>query len=109
MPVRIQRRRIRGWKKPPNTVYVGRPTCFGNPFTAKAAEEAGYRNGPKMAVFAYREWLSGHDLEMWSHKEMREVLFAQLESIRGKNLACWCALHQSCHVDVLLEIANAAP
>ena len=25
-PVRIQRKRTKGWKMPPNTVYVGRPT-----------------------------------------------------------------------------------
>lgn len=31
-PVRIQRRRARGWTMPPNTVYVGRPTEWGNPF-----------------------------------------------------------------------------
>jgi len=26
--------------------------------------------------------------------------------LRGKNLACYCALDQSCHADVLLEFAN---
>lgn len=27
--------------------------------------------------------------------------------LRGKNLACWCALDAPCHADVLIEIANA--
>ncbi len=27
--------------------------------------------------------------------------------LRGKDLACWCALDQPCHADVLLEWANA--
>jgi hypothetical protein len=27
--------------------------------------------------------------------------------LRGKNLACWCALDQPCHADVLLELANS--
>lgn len=27
--------------------------------------------------------------------------------LRGKNLACWCALDAPCHADVLLELANA--
>lgn len=31
-PVRIQRRRTKGWKMPENTVYVGRGSIFGNPF-----------------------------------------------------------------------------
>lgn len=26
--------------------------------------------------------------------------------LAGKNLACWCALNQPCHADVLLQIAN---
>lgn len=29
------------------------------------------------------------------------------ETLGGKNLACWCALDAPCHVDVLLEMANA--
>lgn len=26
--------------------------------------------------------------------------------LRGKNLACWCALDKPCHADVLLDLAN---
>ena len=28
------------------------------------------------------------------------------EKLRGKDLACWCALDQPCHADVLLEIIS---
>lgn len=38
----------------------------------------------------------------------RAKLIAGLPSLRGKNLACWCALDKPCHADVLLELANAA-
>jgi hypothetical protein len=31
-PIRIQRKRTKGWKLPPNTVYVGRGSKWGNPF-----------------------------------------------------------------------------
>ena len=31
-PKRIQRRRVKGWRMPPNTVYVGRGSRWGNPF-----------------------------------------------------------------------------
>ena len=31
-PVRVQRRREKGWTTPDGTVYVGRPTKYGNPF-----------------------------------------------------------------------------
>jgi hypothetical protein len=29
-----------------------------------------------------------------------------LESLRGKNLACWCKPQTPCHADVLLDLAN---
>lgn len=32
MPRRIQRSRAKGWRMPPNTVYVGRPTVWQNPY-----------------------------------------------------------------------------
>jgi hypothetical protein len=31
-PVRVQRKRTKGWRMPENTVYVGRGTIWGNPF-----------------------------------------------------------------------------
>ena len=34
LPKRIQRKRIKGWRMPDDTIYVGRPTPFGNPFEA---------------------------------------------------------------------------
>jgi hypothetical protein len=37
-PIRIQRKRTKGWRMPPNTVYVGRPTRWGNPFGANRLE-----------------------------------------------------------------------
>lgn len=36
----------------------------------------------------------------------RTRLIGALPSIKGHNLACWCALDRPCHADVLLEIAN---
>src|SRR5690349_12771687 len=33
-PERVQLKRERGWRMPPNTVKVDRTTKFGNPFTA---------------------------------------------------------------------------
>ncbi len=31
-PLRIQRRRTKGYRMPPGAVYCGRPTIWGNPF-----------------------------------------------------------------------------
>ncbi len=88
MPERIQRKRTKGWRMPPNTVYVGRPTKWGNPFFVAPDMPA------HLAVENFRNMLNRHDVA-----EIRATL-------RGKNLACWCALDQPCHADVLLELAN---
>jgi hypothetical protein len=96
-PKRIQRKRTKGWNMPPGTVYVGRPSKWGNPFTAYPNadhEERAY------IVAEYSAWLrfdpGAEHLRQW------------LYELRGKDLACWCGLEQPCHADVLLEFANAA-
>lgn len=66
-PTRIQRRRAPGWQMPPNTVYVGRPTKWGNPFDFRRSEycwaalsfgcrgdAAGRREA---SVRAFRDWI----------------------------------------------------
>jgi Domain of unknown function (DUF4326) len=84
----------KGWKMPPNAVYVGRPTTFGNRFTA---EEEG-SIAAAVAMFQ-------HDVKKFQcfHPEDYARWIAPL---RGKDLACWCALDKPCHADVLLELAN---
>lgn len=39
----------------------------------------------------------------------RTFVLANIETLRGHNLACHCPLDQPCHADVLLELANAEP
>jgi len=87
-PQRIQRKRTRGWRMPPATVYVGRPTRWGNPFT-----------GPE-AVTLFQQRL--HD----ERKLQPDRFEALLAPLRGKHLACWCPLDQPCHAEVLLALAN---
>lgn len=106
-PVRVQRRRTKGWRMPENTVSVTRPGKWGNPFSAQAAEEAGYRDGPAMAVRAFRQWLAGDtDFRQPKYEARRARIFFEIGELRGRNLACFCALDQPCHADVLLELAN---
>lgn len=110
MPDRVQRKRERGWKMPENTIYVGRPSRWGNPHD-------------------WRDWLTawrqcigwrydagdGHD---WCRdmaaqafdEDIRDGVLPDIANrvseLRGKNLACWCPLSQPCHADVLLKLAN---
>lgn len=88
MPKRIQRRRTAGWRMPENTVYVGRPTKWGNPY--KINERLNKEN----AVALFREFVEIH------------IPAEELKELKGKNLACWCKEGSPCHADILLEFAN---
>lgn len=71
---------------PENTVYVGRPSKWGNPYKV---------NGLKLqtVLMMYDGWLRDRLSE--------DPHF--LDPLKGKDLACWCPLSKSCHVDVLLK------
>lgn len=92
-PVRVQRKRTKGWRMPPNTVSVTRPSIFGNPY------RVGIDGDALGCVNLFRVMLDGN---VWSEPNERSVR----KLLRGKNLACYCPLGQPCHADVLLEIAN---
>jgi len=89
-PRRVQLSRRRGWRLPPNTVVVSRPSKWGNPFVSPDRADA---------VSRYRSWL----LEQLATGRL------ELSPLRGRNLACWCPPGEPCHADVLLELANPAP
>ena len=100
MPVRIQRKRTKGWRMPENTVYVGRPSKWGNPFSLK---EPHLRfSEPWLVVDLFKRNLNSvlRPKRPYPYPDMI------VRELRGKNLACWCPLDQPCHADVLLEIAN---
>ena len=112
-PKRIQRKRAKGWKMPPGTVYVGRPTKFGNPFRTADGIGIGHwfndeRGARQFVVDCFDAWLNGSD-DGWSGIQamQRRGLIQHLPALRGKDLACWCPLDQPCHADILLELANA--
>lgn len=112
-PIRIQRKRTKGWKMPPNTVYVGRGSAFGNPFRTSECREAGYVGTDDSiaarCVGAFRGWLGPYWRNNWDGRASevaRNDLFRNLPRLHGKNLACWCDLSSPCHADVLLELAN---
>lgn len=93
MPERIQRKRVKGWKMPANTVSVTRPSKFGNPWIVERFSTCGCHDA-RDAVRLFRK-----------HEAHLAPLAAA--ELRGKNLACFCPLGQPCHADVLLEWANA--
>ena len=88
-PIRVQRKRTKGWKMPPNTVCVNRGTKWGNPFTVK-------EYGRRLALFNYRQ----------RFRNLMLIDAIDISELSGKNLACFCRLDEECHADFLLEIAN---
>lgn len=109
-PKRIQRKRTKGWRLPENTMIVSRPTQWGNPYHISMIQSR------SKAVMAYRDYMDKIRIEQ------PEQYRAMLEPLRGKDLACWCALcekHKNgksmsehcrncapCHADILLQLAN---
>ena len=80
----------------PHDVYIGRPSCWGNPFVVGKHGKRGE------CVDLYREWI-----------QHQPQLLARLHELRGKRLGCWCKTSadptRACHGDVLAVMANALP
>jgi hypothetical protein len=124
-PVRIQRSRAKGWRKPEGAVYVGRGSAFGNPVvcTPHGCELKLCGCCPGFAyrccVKVFREYVTSGIEGRGSHTgsfviacdglagyPYRNEIVRRLPELRGKDLMCWCPLDKPCHADVLLELAN---
>lgn len=115
---RVQRKRTKGWRMPENTIYVGRGSEWGNPFTigkiyyaSNMIEAAMIANGDKSLL---DKLLKGNGL-LIKDRELSLKLFRNLAlcferkkyaPLAGKNLACWCSLSDPCHADILLKLAD---
>lgn len=107
-PVRIRLSRAKGWRLPPNTVVVARPTKWGNPWRVGEAHipdatEAVRRF--RCAVVGFPSNGSFCPPQARPGSFIRRII-DDAPQLRGKNLACWCALDAPCHADVLIELAN---
>ena len=80
------------WNKkepyPTDSVYIGRPSKWGNPFII------GKHGNRNEVIAAYRKYI-----------EHSPKLLADLSELRGRHLVCWCS-PLPCHGHVLLELAN---
>jgi hypothetical protein len=67
---------------------VARPSRWGNPYSIE-------EYGREQAIEMYEQrLLANHELR------------AQLPSLTGRRLACYCKLDEPCHADVLARLAN---
>lgn len=111
-PRRVQRRRAKGWRQPPDAIYVGRPSKWGNPYRVTDWGPEGdpielqRPLGQEGAVGMFR------DAALGLHVGGPLFTDDDLAELRGRDLVCWCPLTDKrgdpvpCHADVLLELAN---
>lgn len=96
----------------PNTVYVGRPTILGNPFShltyAKGTEHVPTVD---IAVSKYKEWLMEHINTSADVCNALNNIINVGERTGTVHLACWCKdeLHplpkdHACHAEVIREV-----
>lgn len=107
-PCRIQLSRAKGWKMPPNTVKVSRPSVWGNPFGPHQVGIVFPWTMDGAPIVHLREPASlGRCIDLYTAylRLYVECVPTLLVPLRGKNLACWCALDKPCHADVLLRLA----
>jgi len=107
---RIQLRRTKGWRMPPNTMIVDRRTKWGNPFKVgvvvtdeKIFEDTMFGEVDEILINNTEEAVESYEILI---KELIELEKLDLSEITGKNLACWCGLDKPCHADILLQLAN---
>jgi hypothetical protein len=82
---------------PEGSVYIGRPSKWGNPFTHQEGTLAAFKVTTRAeAIGRFRWWITEGD---GSH------LLNDLHELRGRDLVCWCH-PAACHGDVLVELAN---
>jgi hypothetical protein len=107
---------------PEGAVYVGRPTEWGNPVSLldlgaqypslddaqlHGMAVACFRDLVRVGELRYPNWLRFN-----GDRGLKVFTYPSVDRIRadlgGHDLVCWCDLDVPCHVDVLLELANAA-
>jgi hypothetical protein len=92
MTTRIQRKRCKGWRKPPGAIYIGRGTKYGNPFHWKDSSK-------EEAQDLFKQALPG----------VIASGIVNLEPLRGKVIMCYCSESDPCHGDVIIEYLNNNP
>lgn len=134
MPVRIQRKRTKGWRMPAGAIYVGRTggeaLGWSNPFAIGGYYRRGDPHGRGRLTMLYTQKIiwepsdvgialaEGYTLIETKEQAVewyrwyvstwsKESIEKCRRELGGRDLACWCSVDQPwCHANTLLEIAN---
>lgn len=83
---------IRTYRTHTNTVYIGRPSIWGNPFVLISEVDR------KAVLENYKEWIF--------HPNRKQLRNKARQELKGKILLCFCN-PKLCHGDVLAAIADS--
>lgn len=92
MPLRLQRRRAKGYHLPETAICVTRPGPLGNMFVVGKDGSAAY------CVDLYTKMLNGYIAISCSHETYeaqiaaRKYIAEHRDELRDRDLACWCRL-----------------
>ena len=81
---------------PPDAVYIGRGSPYGNPFT--------HLTGTKATTVVDDRDKACEEFEKWASSNPQFITDVK-RNLRGKHLVCFCK-PKRCHGDYLLRIAN---
>lgn len=104
---RVQRKRTKGWRMPPRTRYVGRGTKWGNPHKVTHLHKRFYVSDGWRYDFMTKQKAAKFSCELFRVYALKELIIDPhwLDELREFDaLACWCALEDPCHVDVIIEL-----
>lgn len=110
-PIRVQRKRVKSWRAPVNTKYVGRGTPYGNPFVVgKEVHGMWFKQfdaNDKQTFFNRSKNITHEDaVYLFEKYALLCILPERIELLRGFNFMCFCPLSKPCHIISLLKIAN---
>jgi hypothetical protein len=90
-------------KPTPYDVYVGRPTCVGNPYSHKSGTLAKFSTATREeAVEKYRAWLRNqYQTNDVVYEFIQNLVKTHLEET-DINLVCWCS-PLTCHGNILKD------
>ena len=120
IPKRIQRKRTKGYKNPPNTCYCGRGSKWGNPFVVgrplyswgKAILTVAICKHPNAYIEIFNSNLfdgivtlekSLEYYELWIDWQIKNNSLDITDLLKYDYLSCWCPLSQRCHLDILIS------
>lgn len=89
---------------PKRYVYIGRPSLWGNPFSAYFVSSKCGAIKTSDPIGAFRAWLKGKDWQNIEQKR-RLMILQKIGELKGKQLGCFCK-PRPCHGDVLKELAE---